>query len=189
VQPPDIATLARRLADTPEAFLRSPGGEVDVAAVVADLLWAAQSRTPDLGELASLGASPAAARDNHQRLLLLCAWLLYDPAFRKPELVPAMLALLKSPSLVALAETVDAALFVSDSDRREELARRVVAGVGLVPPGETAAQAEDRLRALDSVERRRVIEAARQAEARAREVRAQMAAKAAAEAAAKVSRE
>jgi len=57
------------------------------------------------------------------------------------------------------------------------------------PAGETAAQAQDRLAAVSSGERLRVIEAARLAEERAREIREALARKAAQEAADKWTRE
>jgi hypothetical protein len=46
---------------------------------------------------------------------------------------------------------------VAGTDRREELARLCLRALGLRPAGETAAQAEDRLATLNSVERRRVL--------------------------------
>ena len=61
--------------------------------------------------------------------------------------------------------------------------------VGVVPAGETEAQAEDRLATLDSTGRARVEAEARAAEERAREVRAAMERQRAAEAAARASRE
>ena len=76
-----------------------------------------------------------------------------------------------------------------EEERREELVRRILQATGHTFPGESSAEAEDRLRQLDSVERHRVLEAAAERERRARQVREEMARKAAAEAAAKVSRE
>jgi hypothetical protein len=91
--------------------------------------------------------------------------------------------------LAALAVTVPVAALAGDEERREELARRVLAATEVRLPGETAAQAADRLKQVDSVERRRVLAAAAERERRAREVREMMARKASEEAAAKVSRE
>jgi hypothetical protein len=61
--------------------------------------------------------------------------------------------------------------------------------VGASLPGESASEAADRLQQVDSVQRRRVLQAAAERERRAREVREAMARKAAEEAAAKVTRE
>ncbi|HNF58686.1 MAG TPA: hypothetical protein PLN89_03850, partial [Elusimicrobiota bacterium] len=70
-----------------------------------------------------------------------------------------------------------------------ELARRLLKALDLRPEGETPAQAEDRLGALDSVELRRVMEASRQAQERAKSVLEAMRKKAAQEAAAQYGRE
>ena len=76
-----------------------------------------------------------------------------------------------------------------DEERREELIRRATTALGLSLAGESPNEAADRLKQVDSVERRRVLVAAAARERRARQVREAMAKKAAEEAAAKVSRE
>ena len=91
--------------------------------------------------------------------------------------------------LDALAGLVAADLFVTDADRREELARLCLAALDLVPEGETGTQAADRLHALGSVQRNRVIQEMKEKERRAREVRKKMQEKRAREAAAKANRE
>jgi hypothetical protein len=79
--------------------------------------------------------------------------------------------------------------FVTDPERREELARFSLARLGFRPQGETRAQAEDRLSSLSAAERARVLTAARAAEERARAVREALARKAAEESADKYTRE
>jgi hypothetical protein len=91
--------------------------------------------------------------------------------------------------LPPLAAVVASELFVSDGDRREELARALLDALGLLPAGETQAQSADRLRALSSVERARVIEATRAQQQRARELREQMVSERARQAAARYSSE
>jgi hypothetical protein len=76
-----------------------------------------------------------------------------------------------------------------DPERREELARFALARLDLRPAGESVAQAQDRLTALSSAERKRVLLASRAAEARSREIREALARKAAQEAADKYTRE
>ena len=88
-----------------------------------------------------------------------------------------MWSMLGSERLRQLARLVKAELFVSDPDRREELARFVLASLDLRPAGETVEQASDRLTTLDSVERDRVLRRTAAAEKRAREVRQAMARK------------
>jgi hypothetical protein len=65
----------------------------------------------------------------------------------------------------------------------------VLADLALRPRGETLEQAQDRLQALSSTERRRIIAAAKAAEKRAREIREALIAQAAAQAADKYTRE
>jgi hypothetical protein len=96
---------------------------------------------------------------------------------------------LLTKGLKDVAALVDSQKFVSDPDRREELARLCLKGLGLRPAGESLAQAQDRLTTLDSAERVRVVKAAREAEERARLIREEMARKAAEEAAANYGRE
>mgnify|MGYP003580705592 CR=1 FL=1 len=76
-----------------------------------------------------------------------------------------------------------------EPERREELVRTTVARLGLQPDGETAAQAADRLASVSGVERRRLLQASRAAEARARAIREALARKAAEESADKWTRE
>ncbi len=190
---PLLETLTRRLADCPAEFLAVPRagetGSVHVDAVVSDLLR-------DLG---GEGLSAADARQFQPRnrkadrarlsLVLLAGWLLHDAWFRdRPGFAAPALQLLRD-GLTELAATTAAAKFVSDPDRREELARVCLSQLGLRPAGETIAQAQDRLATLNAAERQRVIKAARQAEERAEKIRAAMKRQAEEEANAKAMRE
>jgi hypothetical protein len=88
-----------------------------------------------------------------------------------------------------LAAQIAARKFISDPDRREELARVALARLGFRPAGETMAQSQDRLTTLSSAERSRVMKAAQIAEQRARQIREALARKAAEESADKWTRE
>jgi hypothetical protein len=191
---PPIEVLTRRLAETPADFLAPPAlaqGDPgpQVAAVVSDLLvdlGHPPLRSDEVGPL-----RPGPADDAYRSRLgtvLVAAWLLADPWFvaARPDRT-AVLATVGA--LLHLDTDASATTVVADVDRREELARRTLATLGLVPAGETAAQAADRLATLDSVERARVLAATAEAERRAAAVRQAMHEKAAAEAAAKASRE
>lgn len=186
---PLLEALLRRLAECPPEFLAEPllggTGTVHVAAVVSDLLR-------DLGGAGLSGDEAkyfggANTRKNRNRLgtVLVAAWLLHDPWFRVQKRFAEPTRALLAHGLTELAGVVQAPQLVSDPDRREELARLCLKGLGLRPAGETAAQAEDRLTTLNSAERQRVVRAAREAERRAQEIRDAMAKKAAEEAAAK----
>jgi hypothetical protein len=121
--------------------------------------------------------------------VLVACWLLHDPWFRAQRNLGQPAVDFLTGGLSPVAKLTQAPQFVSDADRREELARLALHHLGLRPAGETEAQAADRLSTLDTVERERVQRAARQAEERARAIREAMAKKAAEEAAAQYSRE
>ena len=163
-------------------------GSVSAEAVAADLLR-------DLGGApapefpAALAGPRGLERRNRLRLALVAAWLLHDPWFVARGGLAGRAARLLAGGLEGLVRVVDAERFVTDPDRREELARRVLAALQLRPDGEGEAQAEDRLATLDSVERRAHDEDARAEATRARRVRDAMRKKAAEEAAARVTRE
>ncbi|MGC3999535.1 MAG: hypothetical protein QM767_19670 [Anaeromyxobacter sp.] len=189
-----VEALTRRLAECPEDFLREPrarglpGGEIDVAAVVADL-------ARDLGlepcppqATARWAEAPAEAR-NVLRLTLIGAWLAHAPELRAAgALGPLVLAWLAG-ALPPLAALVAPEQFVVDQDRREELARSLLAAIGLLPAGETAAQAADRLQTLSTVERARLLRETRAQQERARQLREQLASERARQAAARYSSE
>ena len=193
---PLLETLTRRLAETPPDFLAEPriggAGQVHVGAVVSDLLVELGGESLDPGGLATFqGARFDAARLRAWLgLVLVSAWLLREDWFHShPGLAPQARRFLGGAELKELARTSVPEGFTSEPDLREELARRALRGLGLRPAGESQTQAEDRLNALDSIERVRVLAAARQAEERTREVLRQMAAKKTQEAADKWSRE
>jgi hypothetical protein len=191
---PELEALTRRLAECPADILAEPrtggGGVVHVDAVVSDLLLALGGEPLDEEGAAPFRVGrPDRGVRNRLRLVLVAAWLLHDPWFAaRGRFAGAARPFLVS-GLDALATLVDAPQCVNDPDRREELARRALAALGLRPAGETAAQAQDRLTTLDSVERKQVIATARSVQEHARKIWEALRKKAAEEAAAKVSRE
>jgi hypothetical protein len=189
---PILESLTRRLTETPEEFLAEPrigkNGTVEVPAVVGDLLRLLNgSAHPD--ELARFIGKNVREDRNRLGISLLLCWLLSDDWFRESKLANlAMLELLeKEPR--ELSQQSTARKFVTDPDRREELARLALARLGYRPAGETLAQAQDRLTTLNSAEHARVMKASRAAEERARQIRAALVKKAAEESADKFTRE
>ena len=195
---PPLETLTRRLAETPEDFLVEPRvgntGTVHVAAVVHDLLTRLGDPLParNAQAVTSADRDPGTDRPRFALTLVLC-WLLDDDWFRQTPRSAAATAgtvrLLGEETVELAAGGPLVARFLTDPDRREELARLALARFGARPAGETVAQAQDRLTALSSVERSRVLRASRAAEERARAVREALAKKAAAESADKDTRE
>jgi hypothetical protein len=174
--------------ECPAEFLAEPRvhdtGVIEVPAVVSDLLCDLGNQPLKSDTLtASRAGEDRVATRNRLRVVLVAAWLLHDGWFVERRVGPRALPLLQE-GLDEMARVVPADRCVSDPDRREELVRTCLLGLGLRPAGETADVAQDRLTTLSSAERARVVQAARAAEERARKVREELARKAAAEAAA-----
>jgi hypothetical protein len=190
---PLLETLTRRLAECPADFLVEPElggrGAVNVAAVLNDLAHELGSVSLDQAQLKALRRCAAQKERNRLRLMLIGAWLLHDDWFRREGRYGGPAARFLIEELAESAGLTDAGKFITDPDRREELARLCLKALGLRPAGETEAQAQDRLATLNTAERQRVIKAAREAEARAQAIREAMAKQAAEEAADKWSRE
>jgi hypothetical protein len=190
---PLLEDLTRRLAECPAEFLAEPrigaSGRVQVAAVVADLVRDLGGPPLTRAQAEAFQPRSAEGHRNWLALVLIAAWLLHDDWFRAEKRFGAGAAEFILAGAAQLAAFTQAPLFVSDPDRREELVRVVLRDLGLRPAGETPAQAADRLNTLNTAERQRVMQAARQAEERSEAIRAAMAKKAADEAAAQYSRE
>lgn len=189
---PPLEAMMRRLAETPEAFLDEPmigdAGRVSVPALVNDLLAGfGKHATPET--LVSFISSDARADRNRLALVMITVWMLSDEWFAKAETDERIIRKLLTSGLADLAAATAAHNYISDPDRREELARTVLTRLELRPHGETMQQAQDRLTSISGIERKRLIAASRDAEKRAREVREALARKAAQESADKWSRE
>ena len=189
-----LETLLRRIADTPPEFFEPPfvgrGGMVHVGAVVHDTLLALGGPEPSGAQLRAFAPAKAdEATRRWLRLALVTCWLFGERGFQSRDLADRALGFLDGAELRELAGLVDSPKLVADSDRREELARLALRALGLRPDGETAAQAQDRLVTVSSVEAARLFRESQAAEKRAREVREAMARKAAQEAADKAYRE
>ena len=150
---PLLETLTRRLADTPPDFMdepqlgKKPG--VVVPALVNDLLkrHAAHAQINQLQRF----ASDDAKRDrNRLALVQIACWLLADDWFVQAGCSGDALLSLLDGDIAELAEASPAHRFVQDPDRREELARVLLARLDYRPDGETEAQATDRLSSSES---------------------------------------
>ena len=189
---PPLEKLMRRLAETPEDFLTEPrigpSGHVHVAAVVGDLIEALGSTVPARRLGAFEGSAAARDRNRLSATLILC-WLTAGEDISAAGVRPDDVLNLLEEGAADLAAGVVARKLIADPDRREEVARFALSRLGLRPAGETEAQAEDRLTAISSAERARVLRASREAEARARAIREALRKKAAEESADKWTRE
>jgi hypothetical protein len=188
---PPIQVLTRRLSECPSEFLEEPA-QLNVAAVVSDAIkeLGGDSMTPgSAGAFSFDPARNAYQERNRLQLVLISCWLLHDQWFRSRAKFARQCVKFLGDHVPELAKVISAQKFISDPDRREELARMFLDALDLRPLGETDEQANDRLTTLSSTERQRVIQESRAAEQRAREVREAMAKKAAEEAASTYGRE
>jgi hypothetical protein len=189
---PPLEILLHRLVDTPSDFLDEPRigttGTVHVAALVNDVLRMFGGRAAE-ASLARFVSRDAGADRNRLALAMIVAWLVAHEWFRGAGIAPDALLRVLDEDVRELAAATPAHKFVGDPDRREELVRLVLARLDFRPENETVAQATDRLSGLSGTERRRLIEASRAAEKRAREIREALAKKAAEESADKWTRE
>ncbi|HEY3449198.1 MAG TPA: hypothetical protein VGK67_22770 [Myxococcales bacterium] len=187
---PAIEALTRRLAECPREFLAEPrlrgkSEGVSVAAVVSDLLEDLGAPGPLSEKGAAAWEQPKSQDRNLMRLTLVACWLCHDRWFVEDRRLAEPARHWLGSGLRPLAELVAADLIVADPDRREELARLALSALELAPKGETVEVASDRLKALGSVERARIIREMRAKEEAARKLKAQMEAEAARQAAAR----
>ena len=193
---PTLESLTARIAETPPDFLAAPRtadngiirGAIHVDAVIGDLLAGFGDPLP-AGDLAPFGGNASASDHNRLALALLAAWLLADNWFQRAGLVPQNVFRALDAVSAGLSSGMAAKHFHTDPDRREELARSVLALLGFRPAGESAAQAQDRLTSVSAAEQRRTVKAARGAAERARAIREALVRKAAEESADKMWRE
>lgn len=206
---PSLEQLLRRLSDAPAEFYdaasyasvtaveadaparggkrkktsaAAPGAAIDPTPLVCDLLRDVDPAAPPELDAAFLTALRGVSTELGR--IAIVVWLLRDEWFlERPNLAPGMRRLVLDRALLNLTEYVRPESWALEPDRREELARVCMRSLGLRPRGETVAAAADRLNALDTIERTRVLRATAAAERRAREVREAMARQAALDAA------
>lgn len=193
---PILEALMRRLAECPVDFHGQPldtagKGNLDVAALVWDLMHEVGGRALPSQEVAVFLLTPDRPKKRVNQLMIVstATWLFYDPWFRgRPGLADSLRSFLFT-GLKEFADHVAFTELMSDPDRREELVRLALRVLNYRPAGETRNQAKERLVALDSAERARVMKASREAEERSRKIREEAARKAAEEAASNYGRE
>ncbi len=199
---PSLAEMLRWIAEIPAAFsedpINFPNGKISVRAVVCDLYETILAQRPDESLLQAFNAVELNKLErNRLRWVLAACWVFWHPFFRQKPFDPKKFRQLMVLDLSDLAAVMPVENLQTDQDRREELARVVLATADSVFSDETEDDFRDRLTQVDSIESHRVIALAKTKEKKAREdrakrekeVREEMARKAAAEAAAKESRE
>jgi len=186
---PKLERLLRWLSETPPEFLLDG---VSTPALVSDVLRDLGGDLLDSDGAQAFRADATKEKDRWAKLVQVTCWLLSQEDLarivRERKLVERAEKLLRT-GLLEVAQHVAGNRWVSDPDRREELARLTLSALSLLPEGEKAAQFEDRLTTLSTVARQRVLKETEAALRRAEKIRQEMAKKAAEEAASRYSRE
>lgn len=189
---PDLPRLTRRLAEIPADFLDEPkigkSGRLVVVALVNDVLQRF-GRRASASELLLFEGGNSKQDRNRLQLIAIATWLLAEEWFVTACISADDILELLAQQLSEMASATRADKFVTDSERREEFSRVILARLNFRPANESKAQAIDRLSSLSSIERLRLLEESRAAEKRAREIREALARKAAQESADKWTRE
>ena len=200
---PSIESMIDHLAAIPSEFMRGrsaleSGKRPSLPALINDLLLDCGGSPAGDDEMAKIHqpvsdkqAGELDKRVNYHQLLAIVCYILSDDFFiskkTEAELVKKFLF---SFELKNLSDAVDSAdEFVNDADRREEICRMSLRALNFLPFGETEKNAEDRLRTLDSVERKKILTKTLEAQMRAKQIREAMMRRDAEEAASKMSRE
>jgi len=186
-----LPALIQRLTLTPDEFKMQFGigksDRLNPASVLGDLLYDLSGERPDPSYLRKF--EKLERKTNYLRAVMYACHLFNDASFKQQTQVAERVQEFLGDKLLKLSSVVDADLFLTDPERREELARQCIAAALALPSGESKHVAEDRLNTVDSLERARVIEETRKSQQRAREIREAIQKKEAEEAASKWSRE
>jgi hypothetical protein len=189
---PLLESLTHRLGEIPPEFTAEPrigqAGTVHVDAVVHDILGSL-GIVPEPADFDFFRGSDVPRDRNRLMVIMVFCWLLADEWFKQAAVQRETILGLLQTDASQMATQVSSAKIINDTDRREEVARLALARLGFRPRGESEEQAQDRLTSVSSIERARVVQAARDAEMRARAVREALVRKAAKESADKYTRE
>ncbi|HNI26261.1 MAG TPA: hypothetical protein PLJ29_07885, partial [Leptospiraceae bacterium] len=178
-----------RLMDCPKEFYssdRSYRSETENKALFSDLHFFLTGKYPDEKMLALI---PSDKDENLGRCASMCTYILFHQWFRNRKEAAELSAMFLSSVLPAYSSAVSADEFAGNSERREELIRLLLYHLGYFPKGETEKYSLNRLAALDSVERDKVIKESREVMKKVQALREAMARKAAEEAASKMTGE
>ncbi|MEW6709674.1 MAG: hypothetical protein AB1403_07610 [Candidatus Riflebacteria bacterium] len=188
IKGPTVSELIHHIKQCPEEFLRPPvfkgKGEIFTLALVNDT-WRKLLGEPTSIHGITIGADQRSVAE--LALMQICCWAIDHSFFRQTG--PDWFKKFICEALTPIAPLVKTELWVKDEERAEELARLLLQACGALPKGETEAEAQDRLAAVDTIKRLKVIEESRAAMERAREIKRKMAEAKAREAANVYSRE
>lgn len=183
----EIFNLTYHLKRCPETLLQrfgiNPGEVLPTEIFVKDIYRKIQGdfNVAD-SELPSL-PSIWEVEENHLFSIQIGCWLFSYPYFNQnPTLLPKIHEFLYY-DLAEVCEYVKYRDWINDDDRTEEFVRLALKRCDILPSGETAESASNKLEALDTIRRQKVLNETNQSLERIKEIRRAMAEKKAREAA------
>lgn len=182
---PDINILHHRLTEFPKEWMSSELPDYFVA-LIHDAIYS-RCYSISASDLNIFRRPPKQC--DWYRMSLLIAFFLSDESFDEFQFNSSSVLSVLDTTAKELAQAGPNKVYINDVDRREELIRVTLNALSLYPKGETSTLAEDRLQAVSSQERLKVLRAARLAEQRSHELRVALAKQKAKEAADKMTRE
>lgn len=195
---PPLDLLMRRLAETPSEMLAEPrlkhadgsvSGTVRVDCLVHDTIMHVSGGTTTLScHLVEFRGDRLLNRAR-LRLVLLACWVFHDLSFEQRYGCQHALGGWLGRGLEGVDVSLTPERIIADADRREEFIRHCLTAIELRPAGETEAQAEDRLHAVDTAATSKLAQEMRGRREWARKLRQEMAEKAARESATRMSGE
>ncbi len=183
----ELYPLLYHLKACPETFLQRsalwPGGILHTDALLADVyrkmhgdFRATRADLPTIPDLKPL-------EENHLLSIGIACWFFSHPSYAgQPALLPGVHHFLFA-ELPSVCRHVKPQSWLEDEDRAEEFVRLALRSCALLPAGETAPEAADRLDSLSTLKRLAVLRETNQLMERARAIRQKMAEEKAREAA------
>jgi len=196
---PELISLTRRLLDISLEFENQiweakgnpdfASGQIHLYAMYGDLIRYISGNYPSENDYKFFFNKQVINKPNYQRIILIAIYLLFDPWFKNRKGLKVNIDKLLHKQLLLYNDIVQANSFVKDAERREEFVRVCLFHLGFYPMGEEEKKSFNRLLSVDSIERQRVVAETKAAQVRAQQLRDEMAARAAEEAASKPSGE
>lgn len=175
----NIDALLFHLKKCPADFLQPaigfPSGVIHTTALIADVyrnVWG--NVAIDDAALPAVEVSRKLT-GNEVVSIHIGAWFFFHPFFlNQPRILPGVQEFLFT-HLPEVSRYVNAAEWIEEEDRAEEFVRLALRCCGLLPAGETAEEAADRLEALNTLKRREVLHQTAESLQRIKEIRQKMA--------------
>jgi len=182
----DVYELVGHLMKCPDVFASQVGDSEDFTnalaliydtyRIVANDFFITEFELPNPKECGHLEL-------NHWQSILMSCWLLRHPDFNNLPKIASQLSLFWFQELKIVSRVVSSDKWLKDEERAEEMVRIALKCFELLAAGETLAETADRLTAVSSIARLKILKETNEALERMMEIKRKMAEKKAREAA------